>query len=72
MSGHALLNPLNDLRKRDKLQGLLSGLSLLHNKLNKFNNTRAFMLDSIYHSHKNYFTKHIFLGKTYHKYMTLL
>ena len=36
MSAHVLLNLLNELGKRD-------------NKLNKFNNTRAQMLDSIYH-----------------------
>ena len=31
------------------MQGLLSILSLFPNKFNKFNNTRAQMLDSIYH-----------------------
>ena len=36
MSAHVLLNLLNELGKRDK-------------KFNKFNNTRARMLDSIYH-----------------------
>ena len=36
MSGHVLLNLLNKFGKRD-------------NKFNKFNNTRARMLDSIYH-----------------------
>ena len=35
MSAHVLLNSLNKLRKGDKI--------------NKFNNTRAQMLDSIYH-----------------------
>ena len=39
MSAHVLLNLLNELGKRDKMRGLL----------NKFNNTRARMLDSIYH-----------------------
>ena len=39
MSAHVLLNLLNLLRKRDKMRG----------KFNKFNNTRARMLDSIYH-----------------------
>ena len=43
MSAHVLLNLLNELRKRDKM------LSKLRNKFNKFNNTRAGMLDSIYH-----------------------
>ena len=41
MSTHVLLNLLNGLRKRDKIQGLPSILSLFRNKFNKFNNTRA-------------------------------
>ena len=49
MSAHVLLNLLNELRKRNKMQGLPSILSLFRNKFNKFNNTRARMLDSIYH-----------------------
>ena len=49
MSAHVLLNLLNELGKRDKMRGLLSILSLFRNELNKFNNTRARMLDSIYH-----------------------
>ena len=49
MSVHALLNLLNELGKRDKMRGLLSILSLFRNEFNKFNNTRARMLDSIYH-----------------------
>ena len=49
MSAHVLLNLLNDLGKRDKMRGLSSILSLFHNEFNKFNNTRARMLDSIYH-----------------------
>ena len=49
MSAHVLLNLLNELGKRDKMRGLLSILSLFRNKFNKFNNTRARMLDSIYH-----------------------
>ena len=35
--------------KRDKMRGLTSTLSLFPNEFNKFNNTRARMLDSIYH-----------------------
>ena len=42
-------NLLNKLRKRDKIRGLSSILSLVHYKFNKFNTTRARMLDSIYH-----------------------
>ena len=49
MSAHVLLNLLNELGKRDKMRGLPSILSLFCNKFNKFNNTRARMLDSIYH-----------------------
>ena len=45
MSAHVLLNLLNESRSR----GLSSILSLLCNEFNKFNNTRARMLDSIYH-----------------------
>ena len=41
MSAHVLLNLLNEVRKNDKMRGLLSILSLFCNKFNKFNNTRA-------------------------------
>ena len=50
MSAHVLLNLLNELGKRDKMRGLPSILSLFCNEFNKFNNTRARMLDSIYHN----------------------
>ena len=49
ISAHVLLNLLNELGKRDKMRGLPSILSLFRNEFNKFNNTRARMLDSIYH-----------------------
>ena len=49
MSAHVLLNLLNKLGKRDKMQGLPSILYLFRNKFNKFNNTGGQMLDSIYH-----------------------
>ena len=49
MSAHVLLNLLNELGKRDKKRGLPSILSLFRNEFNKFNITRARMLDSIYH-----------------------
>ena len=49
MSGHVLLNLLNELGKRDQMRGLPSILSLFNNKFNKFNKTWAQMLDSIYH-----------------------
>ena len=48
MSAHVLLNLLNEFRKRDKMRGLSSILSLFRNEFNKFNNARARMLDSIY------------------------
>ena len=50
MSAHVLLNLLNELRKRYKIGGLPSILSLFPNLFNKFNNTGARMLDSIYHT----------------------
>ena len=49
MSAHVLLNLLIVLGKRDKMRGLPSILFLFRNEFNKFNNTRARMLDSIYH-----------------------
>ena len=49
MSAHVLLNLLNELGKRDKMRGLPSILSLFRNEFNKFNNTRARIVDSIYH-----------------------
>ena len=49
MSAHVLLNLLNSLRKRDKMRGVPSILSLFRNEFNKFNNTRARLLESIYH-----------------------
>ena len=50
MSAHVLLNLLKELRKRDKMQSLLSILLFFFcNRFNKFINTGARMLDSIYH-----------------------
>ena len=54
MSAHILLNLLNELGKRDKMRGLPS---ILSNEFNKFNNTRARMLDSIYHMIKSHFCR---------------
>ena len=45
MIAHVLLNLLNELGKRDKMRGLPSILSLFRNEFNKFNKTRARMLD---------------------------
>ena len=49
MSAHVLLNLLYELVKRDKMRRLRSILSLFRNEFDKLNNTRARMLDSIYH-----------------------
>ena len=49
MSAHVLLSLLNELGKRDRLRGSLRILSLVRNEFNKFNNTRARLLDSFYH-----------------------
>ena len=50
MSAHFLLNLLNELRKRDKMRGLLSVVSLFRREFNTLNNnTGALMLDSIHH-----------------------
>ena len=48
-SARVLLNLLNEFGKRDTMRGLPSILSLFHNEFDKFNNTGAQMLDSIYH-----------------------
>ena len=58
MSAHVLLNLLNELGKRDKMRGLPSILSLFRKEFNKFNNTRARMLDSIYHMTNTRITLH--------------
>ena len=39
----------NELRKSDKMRGLPSILSFFCNEFNKLNNTRARILDYIYH-----------------------
>ena len=57
MSAQVLLNLLNELEKRDKMRGLPSILSLFRNEFNKFNYTRARMLDSIYHMIKSHFCR---------------
>ena len=49
MNAYVLLNLLNEVGKRDKMRGLSSILSHFRNEFNKFNNTKAQMLDSIYH-----------------------
>ena len=49
MSAHVLLISLNELGKRYKMRGLTSILSYFRNEFDKFNNSRARILDSIYH-----------------------
>ena len=58
MSAHVLLNLLKELGKSDKMLGLPSILLLFRNELNKFNNTGARMLDSIYHMTLKLFKNH--------------
>ena len=65
MSAHVLLNLLNELGKIDKMRGLSSILSLFRNEFDKFNNTRARMLDSIYHMTLRLFWNLIFAIKRY-------
>ena len=49
MSAHVLLILLNELRKRDKMGGLPSILSLFRSEFNKSNNAGALMLDFDYY-----------------------
>ena len=62
MNGQVLLNLLNQWGKRDKMRGLPSILALFRNMFNKFNNTGAPMLYSIYHMTLKLFCNHITLG----------
>ena len=62
MSAHVLLNLLNGMRKSDKMRVLPSTLSLFRNEFNKFNNTGAQMLDSIYHMTLNYLQINFFFA----------
>ena len=48
MSAYVLLNLLNELSKKHQMRGLPSILSLFRNDFNKFNDTGARLLDSIY------------------------
>ena len=49
INAHILLNLFNVLGKIDKMRDLPSILTLFRIEFDKFNNTRARMLDSIYH-----------------------
>ena len=64
MTAQVLLSLLNELRKRDKMRGLPSFLSLFRNEFNKLNNTGTQMLDSIYHTILYYFDIIFFGVKT--------
>ena len=63
MSVHVLLNLLNELWKSNKMQGLPSILLLFRNSFNKFKNTEARTLDSIYHMTLTLLKNHIFCIK---------
>ena len=58
MSAHVLLNLLNELGKRDKHEACRL-FYRFRNEFNKFNNTRARMLDSIYHDIKIILKSHV-------------
>ena len=60
MNARVLLNLLNKLGERVNMRGLPSILSLFCIKFNKFNYTRAQMLDSIYHRTLTLLKNHIF------------
>ena len=64
MSARVLLNLLNELGKSDKMRGLPTLLLLFRNEFNKFNNTRAWMLVSIYHMTLKFIKNLIFSVKT--------
>ena len=49
MSANVLLNLLNELGKEIKCEACRAFYLFFRNEFNKFNNTRARMLDSIYH-----------------------
>ena len=49
MSNHVLLNLLNELGKEIKCEACLAFYLFFRKEFNKFNNTRACKLDSIYH-----------------------
>ena len=52
MTTHVKLNLLKELRKSDKMWGLLSILLVFHKEFYKFYNRRAWMLDFMYHMHE--------------------
>ena len=63
MSAHVLLKLSNELRYRDKMRGLTSILSLFGSELDKFDNTGAWIIDSIYHMTLKLFCYRFFARK---------
>ena len=61
MRAHVLLNLLNELGKAIKILSEFSTLSIYRNKFNKFNNTGAQMLNSIYHMTFTLFCNHVLM-----------
>ena len=49
MSGHVLLNLLNELGKEIKCKACRAFYFIFRNEFNKLNNARARMIDYIYH-----------------------
>ena len=64
MNVHVLLNLLNELRKRDKMQSLTSILSLFRNDFNKFKYPGVQTLDSTNHMAFKLLKNRIFGVKT--------
>ena len=72
---HVILYLLNKLGKSDKMRGLLSIQSFFCYNFNEFNNTRARMLDSIYHMAFSILWNLFFVVKRYNiviRYLTLI
>ena len=61
MSAHVLFEFIKRVVKSDIRRGLPSILSLFHSDFNKFNNTEARMLDSIYPTTIKLLEKRIFI-----------
>ena len=49
------IESIKRIRESDKMRGLLGIFLIFCNEFNKFNNTRARLLDSIYHIIKSHF-----------------
>ena len=49
MSAHVLFNLLNELGKKVKCEACRAFYLFFRNEFNKFNNTKARIIDSIYH-----------------------